>query len=65
MTARDPMTADEFRAELRRLDLTQAAASRLLERDPRTVRRYCAGTLEIPKVVRLALIGLEQEGFAR
>ena len=36
------MTADEFRAHLTRLDLSQMAFARLTGVEPRTVRRWAA-----------------------
>ncbi len=53
------MTPDQLRAALDRLGLTQVGAARLLGIDPRTMRRYCAGDLDIPKWLPLALKGIK------
>lgn len=55
------MTPDQLRAELARLDLSQVGLARHLEIDPRTIRRYCAGDLDIPGWMPLALKGLGVE----
>lgn len=55
------MTPKAFRAALSRLGLSQVGAAKALEIDPRTVRRYCSGALEITRLVELALDGLEAE----
>lgn len=53
------MTPDQLRTTLDRLGLTQVGAARLLGIDPRTMRRYCAGDLDIPKWLPLALKGIK------
>lgn len=57
----DDMTPNQLRAALDRLGLTQVGAARLLGIDPRTMRRYCSGTLPIPKWMTYAL-AVEQIG---
>lgn len=47
-----------FREQLARLGLSQRAAARALELDPRLVRRYAAGQVTIPRTVWLALDAL-------
>jgi len=48
------MTANEYRAALARLGLTQGAAARLLGVEPRTSERWACGVSAIPgPVVRL------------
>lgn len=54
------MTSDEFRAELKRLGLTQVGAARFLDRDKRTVRRWANGA-PIPKAIELLLPKLTPE----
>lgn len=49
------MTPDELRAQLDRLGLSQSGAARYLEVDPRTMRRWAAGDIPIPKAVELLL----------
>jgi DNA-binding transcriptional regulator YiaG len=49
------MTPDALRAELTRLGLSQIALSRLLAIDDRTVRRWAAGELPVPRAVVLLL----------
>jgi DNA-binding transcriptional regulator YiaG len=49
------MTADEFRAALEGLGLSQVAAAQALEVDARTVRRWALGEREVPGPVRVAL----------
>jgi len=52
------MTPKELRRFLEQEGLTQVGLSRLLEIDPRTVRRYVSGESEVPKLVELACLGL-------
>jgi DNA-binding transcriptional regulator YiaG len=49
------LSADEFRAALAALGLSQVAAASALEVDERTVRRWTAGERAIPGPVRVAL----------
>ena len=49
------MTAEEFRAALASLGLSQVAAAAALEVDARTVRRWALGERAIPGPVRVAL----------
>jgi plasmid maintenance system antidote protein VapI len=44
-----------LRALLERLELSQRAAAMQLDIDERSMRRYCAGDREIPRLVFLAL----------
>jgi len=58
------MTAAEMREALAQLGLTQGAAARRLKVDPRTLRRWVAGSLLIPDTVAeqvRAMVG-EQHG---
>ena len=57
------MTADDFRAALKRLGLTQTKAAEVLEMTQRQMTRYAQGHAVIPKVVQLSLRGLEAEGI--
>jgi DNA-binding transcriptional regulator YiaG len=59
------MTPDAFRAELARLGLSQVGAARFLEVDPRTVRRWAAGEVIIPKAVEMLLARLRPEEVRR
>ena len=52
------MTPAQLRELLARAGLSQRAAARELHIDERTMRRYCAGQLPVPRVVELALAGL-------
>lgn len=45
------MTPDEFRAELQRLGLTQAAAATYLDVTDRTIRHWASGSKPIPAAV--------------
>lgn len=49
------MSADEFAAAIAALGWSQVEASRQLEVDDRTVRRWLAGDRAIPGPVRVAL----------
>jgi len=42
------MTSEEYRGLLERLDLTQVAAARMLDIDPRTSRYYALGEYPVP-----------------
>lgn len=57
------MNSDQIRTELGRLGLTQTRAAKLLEMSDRQMRAYCAGRAKVPRVVQLALRGLEAEGL--
>jgi hypothetical protein len=54
-------TPDQLRELLARCQLSQREAARRLEITERDFRRMCAGTLEVPNVVVLALQHLAQE----
>jgi hypothetical protein len=49
------MNAKELRALLDSEELSQSEAARRLDIDPRTMRRYIAGDLEIPLLVEIAI----------
>lgn len=49
------MTANQFRAAIKRLDLSQVGAARLVGADPRTARRWALGEREIPECVAILL----------
>lgn len=59
------MTPDELRTQLERLGLTQGGVARLLDVDPRTVRRWAAGVVPIPKPVNMLLERLDPGEVAR
>ena len=50
------MTPTQLRDLLERAGLSQRGAARKLHIDERTMRRYCAGELPVPRVVELALL---------
>jgi ribosome-binding protein aMBF1 (putative translation factor) len=50
--------ADKLRDQLARLGISQRGLARELDLDERTVRRYCAGELPVPRVVWLSLEAL-------
>ena len=52
------MTTTELRDLLASLGLSQRGAAKQLGIDERTMRRYCAGDLPVPRVVQLALSAL-------
>lgn len=49
------MTANQFRAALGRLDLSQAGAANLVGADPRTGRRWALGERQVPQCVAILL----------
>lgn len=49
------MTANQFRAALKRLGLSQAGAARLVGADPRTGRRWALDERAIPECVAILL----------
>lgn len=55
------MSPDQLIATLKRLGLSQSGAARILEVDPRTVRRWVAGDGPIPKTVEMALLWIESQ----
>jgi DNA-binding transcriptional regulator YiaG len=59
------MTADEFRAALARLALTQTAAAGLFGVEARTVRRWACDERPIPETVRLLLLVAERHPAVR
>lgn len=58
------MTAAQFRAWMARLDLTIAAASRLLGISRRQIAYYRSGEQTVPRVVELACRALELDRTA-
>ncbi len=55
------MTPDEYRAQLARLGLTQAGASRLTGVDARTGRRWALGEVGIPLAVQRLLWACQRD----
>jgi hypothetical protein len=55
------MTKSQLRRLLESHELPQTVAARELGIDPRTMRRYIAGDLPVPKVVEYALQWLLQQ----
>ena len=53
------MTADEFKVWMTAHGYSVRSLARAMERGPASIQRYRDGTWEIPRVVELALIGLE------
>lgn len=51
------MTPDELRARLAALGMSGAALARALRVDPRTVRRWEAGEVDVPYSVQMLLRG--------
>lgn len=49
------MTANQFRAAIARLDLSQVGAARLVGADPRTGRRWALGERPVPECVAILL----------
>lgn len=49
------MTAPEYRAAIKALDLSQVGAARLFGVDPRTSRRWALGEVAVPRTVALCL----------
>lgn len=49
------MTANQFRAAISRLDLSQVGAARLVGADPRTARHWAAGDRAVPECVAILL----------
>jgi len=49
------LNATELRDLLGRANLSQRGAAKVLDIDERTMRRYCAGQIQTPVVVELAL----------
>jgi hypothetical protein len=58
------MTPAELREQLEKGGLSQRGAARELGLDERTMRKYCAGNLPVPKVVELALRWVAQQSLA-
>ena len=57
------MTAQEFRDAIAKLGINQVQAARALRVDPRTVRRWIAGDVEIPGPVEVLLEGWLKRGM--
>jgi hypothetical protein len=49
------MTSTQLKRLLNAAELSQAEAARQLDLDPRSMRRYIAGDVEIPRVVGIAI----------
>lgn len=58
-TTLSDMTADELRAWMDDHGYSVRSLARALEREPSTIQRYRVGTSPIPRVIELALRGLE------
>jgi DNA-binding transcriptional regulator YiaG len=54
------MTAAQLRAILDRLGLSQVGAARFLDVDDRTVRRWIAGDIAVPRPVEMLLRLLDE-----
>lgn len=52
--------ADRLRKLLSDAGLSQRGAARQLDIDERTMRRYCSGELDVPRVVWLAIEALSK-----
>lgn len=59
------MDADEFRAALDRLGLTQVEAASLMARDKQDVHRWCQGTRPVPEYMARMLLLLETLGIKK
>jgi hypothetical protein len=59
------MTAPQFRAALRRLDLSQRRLALLLKMDPKTTNRWARGTSPIPEYIPLLFACWRREGVPR
>ncbi len=55
------MDNKEFKRKRMSLGLNQAELAKLLDIKPNTVSRYETGVLSVPKVVELALEGIESK----
>lgn len=49
------MSPDQLRKLLDKAGLSQRGAARQLEIDERTMRKYCAGDLPVPRVIEYSL----------
>lgn len=58
------MTPTQLRKVLAGAGLSQRGAARRLGIDERTMRRYCAGDLPVPRVVELALLAIASDPTA-
>jgi DNA-binding transcriptional regulator YiaG len=60
----EPMTPDEIRSTLARLELTTNRAAQLVGVDDRTMRKWLAGERGMPEpVIRLLRLVLEDRGL--
>ena len=59
------MTPKEFRNAIAKLGINQTQAARALRVDPRTVRRWVAGDVNIPGPVEVLLEGWLKRGIPR
>lgn len=57
------MTADQFRADLDHLGLTQVACARFLDTTDRTVRRWATGEQPVPRSVVLLFGVMKRYGL--
>jgi hypothetical protein len=55
------MNKDELARAIVDLNATQTSLATMLELGDRTIRRYCSGTVAIPRVVELAIWRLLDE----
>jgi transcriptional regulator with XRE-family HTH domain len=54
------MNANQYRAALERMGLTQVKAAELLGIDPRTSRRYALGECPVPEPIMKLLLFMEK-----
>lgn len=55
------MTSIELKEHLKRWNISQRGAAKMLGINERTMRKYCAGDLVIPQVVQFALLWVANE----
>jgi hypothetical protein len=60
-------TPKQLRALLEKARLSQQGAAKVLDIDPRTMRRYIAGELPVPRAIYLAILGIAalEQGTSR
>ena len=59
------MNADEFRASLDRLGITQLEAGELMARDKQDVWRWCHGARPVPEYIARMLLLIETLGIKK
>lgn len=59
------MTPAQLRETLSRLNLTQAEAGQAIGRSVEAMNAYANGRMTIPRIVELALLGLEASSTSR